>query len=572
MEQANRKSSADGSRSSKFFKSFDKFARKLQQVTTPNKNQPVISVKKSKIDSLGAKATLAEKNRDWATAISTRRQIIKELGADTPLGIRLRLSMNQRKCKDFEGALQTVSDCEKVHGKSTRTQIELSEILVASNDWEKACLVQKGIIEDFPRYEQLHKIYALLAKSYNRLGDFSGADKILAEGFKKYPDSQELFIARAEAAMARQKWTYACELWEEAHSKFSDLPVGAWLGYIDAIRHTKDIDKMDAIAAEALKHHHDFQLWTVWAEVPSLNEDWKRALARWNKLWHKARQPNSAADDTVKSEIRFNQSVLERLVDTELYMSKIQAYNQYKKKREFVIYTSFTGDYDSLKLPGFIDPRFDYVAFTDKSTDGSSIFDIRPIPFLHDDPGKAIRYAKTHAHKLFPGYKAAIWVDASLLITDDIFPLLDRFLHSEKPIASTPHQHRVSVYEELEACIRRKKDDPKVMKPQVARYKKSGFDGNTLAENGLLMFNLEHKKLAPILETWWDEILNNSKRDQLSFGYALFKNKASWHHIVDKPLSIRNMPGIVLTPHLEGYVILGELNNKISSLQKEKTG
>ena len=33
-----------------------------------------------------------------------------------------------------------------------------------------------------------------------------------------------------------------------------------------------------------------------------------------------------------------------------------------------------------------------------------------------------------------------------------------------------------------------------------------------------------NKDCIRVMETWWDEVLNNSRRDQLSFMYAVWKN------------------------------------------------
>ena len=59
----------------------------------------------------------------------------------------------------------------------------------------------------------------------------------------------------------------------------------------------------------------------------------------------------------------------------------------------------------------------------------------------------------------------------------------------------------------------------------MKRYVKEGFPRFFgLTENGILVREHNNEDCIRIMDTWWDEVLNYSRRDQLSFMYAIWKN------------------------------------------------
>lgn len=347
-----------------------------------------------------------------------------------------------------------------------------------------------------------------------------------------------------------------------------DQKKSVYMSLVENLLQLEEYSQAKAVAKKGWRTFNDFQFKVYIAEIPTIQKKWKEAFKLWTKLEEEIGK-ESAVEEEVRLRVKFNLSIIKRIIAIDHYKKKIQQYRTSNSPKKYVIYTSYSKGYDQLKLPEFIDDRFDYVVFTDEKVNGFEIYDVRPLPSYGKDNARKIRYAKTHPHVLFPNYDAAIWLDASLLISGDIYPYLEKFVASGKPIASTPHQHRNNIFEEYEACVALKKDNPYVMRTQIERYKKAGFDGKILAENGVLMFNLRDKKLAAVLETWWQEILKGSKRDQLSFGYSLWKNKANWHHIIEKPSTVRNFPGLILAPHNKKLQVNQELDillqNSVSS-------
>ena len=292
------------------------------------------------------------------------------------------------------------------------------------------------------------------------------------------------------------------------------------------------------------------------AETASDSKDWPEAETRWQAVLERFGD-NAAATNRAK----LNISVGKRLSNIDTYKDQIAEYAKARAtkalekkgdKKKIVIYTAISGGYDSIKLPEKLDPRFDYVLFTDTFALDTGVYQVRPITYFHEDATRAARFVKTHPHMLLEDYDIAIWIDANIIIQGDIHPLVEEFLASAKAVAAVPHPIRKSIYEELEACIQRKKENPKTMKEQIAHYRQAGFDHGDLIESNLMMFNLRDERVRPFLDAWWTEIDRFSKRDQLSLNYALKQAGVDWHRLIERPNSVRNHPSFVIVPHDTG--------------------
>ena len=206
--------------------------------------------------------------------------------------------------------------------------------------------------------------------------------------------------------------------------------------------------------------------------------------------------------------------------------------NRYKKlwkggKNKKVIYTCITGGYDDLKDLSFTSDDFDYVCFTDSVYTGNEFWDIRPLPKEVEGLSqvKKQRYVKINAHNLLPEYDLSVWIDGIVNIKSDVNELLDDILEDGISIYVPTHPSRDCIYKEAKAVLAAKKDVKEIVDPQIERYKKEGFPHN----NGLLQSNILIRKhneedCVRLMEAWFNELKDNSHRDQLSFNYVLWKN------------------------------------------------
>ena len=198
-----------------------------------------------------------------------------------------------------------------------------------------------------------------------------------------------------------------------------------------------------------------------------------------------------------------------------------------KMKNNKVVYTCITGDYDTLIEPRYVTEGFDYVCFTDNPSLTSNTWDIRPIPQELESLSKVKqqRYIKINAHKFFSEYTMSIWVDGNITIKGDLNEFIGLTLTGDTSVYVPQHPLRNCLYDEAKAVVSMKKDAREIVNPQIERYKAEGFpkDYGLLQSNILLRMHNDNNCIR-LMEAWFDELKDNSHRDQLSFNYALWKN------------------------------------------------
>lgn len=197
-----------------------------------------------------------------------------------------------------------------------------------------------------------------------------------------------------------------------------------------------------------------------------------------------------------------------------------------------VCYTCITANYDTLKDPKIISTNWDYICFTDNPQSVQSdiwhIVDINngmPKGFDQLHPIRKNRYIKTHPHLFFNDYDFSIYVDGSIQILNE----LDTFkmmycMNIDTPLYLLPHQIRNCIYQEFNACIHTMKDLEGIIYIQMKKYMAEHFPFNFgLSHNCIIGRYHNDENCIKIMETWWNEILTYSYRDQLSLFYALWK-------------------------------------------------
>ena len=190
-----------------------------------------------------------------------------------------------------------------------------------------------------------------------------------------------------------------------------------------------------------------------------------------------------------------------------------------------VIYTAITGDYDDVKEPGFIHPDYDYILFTNNPRLKSDIWEVRYVENEEElDNVKLARRIKILGHEYLPEYDFSIWVDANMEIIGDMDDYKNKYRRKELMLCFN-HPKNNCIYQEKEDCLALKKDIPEIMELQMERYRQEGYPKNNgVISSGVLVRELHNEKVRKVMETWWKEILNGSRRDQLSFNYACWKN------------------------------------------------
>lgn len=193
-------------------------------------------------------------------------------------------------------------------------------------------------------------------------------------------------------------------------------------------------------------------------------------------------------------------------------------------QKEIVIYTAICNGYDSLKeQPPSARNGVDFVAFTD-SGENTKTWDVRPVCKDYKDPNRNAKIHKILSHQYFTDKRYSLWIDGSITID---FPfaiekLIEMYL-ADHDIAVFKHPDRNCVYQEANACLQQKLDDPNIIRKQIQKYTKEGYPSNAGLAECTVILRRHTDTIKRFNEAWWDEIRNGSRRDQISFNYVAKK-------------------------------------------------
>ncbi|MFE6709088.1 glycosyltransferase domain-containing protein [Bacillus thuringiensis] len=180
-----------------------------------------------------------------------------------------------------------------------------------------------------------------------------------------------------------------------------------------------------------------------------------------------------------------------------------------------------TNRYDRLKEIPYLLDYVDYIAFTDDKNISSKTWNVLPIDDYQGDPIRTVKQYKILAHKFLKNYKYSIWIDGSFEMKKDIQPLINY----SSLMTTVKHPSRKCIYKEMDVCSFYKKDAADKIQKQKERYLSLGYPINYgLIASGFLFREHNHPEVIAVMEDWWNEVKNHSKRDQLSFNYSAWKN------------------------------------------------
>jgi len=194
-----------------------------------------------------------------------------------------------------------------------------------------------------------------------------------------------------------------------------------------------------------------------------------------------------------------------------------------------IIYTCVTGDYDTLKEPNVITEGWDYICFTNNLNLKSKNWKIIYIENNGLCNTKLARKVKINPWIYLENYDLLFWIDANLNINCDLNKFINNNFNKDSLICMMTHGRRNCIYKEAEQCILENKDNKDVILNQINQYKIEGFPENFgMSQTGLLI-RRNTIEVNNFCKLWWNEVLNKSKRDQLSFYYIMWKNPIQYN-------------------------------------------
>ena len=137
------------------------------------------------------------------------------------------------------------------------------------------------------------------------------------------------------------------------------------------------------------------------------------------------------------------------------------------------------------------------------------------------DPRRNSRASKILAHK-YINTEYSIYVDGNITLNVSPETLIDKYL-KDHDIAVYKHPNRDCIYDEAITCAKLKLDDPEIIIEQAKAYEDSGYAKHKgLAECGVII-RRHTKEVEQFNEAWWAEYCRYSRRDQISFMFAVDK-------------------------------------------------
>lgn len=203
----------------------------------------------------------------------------------------------------------------------------------------------------------------------------------------------------------------------------------------------------------------------------------------------------------------------------------------------------------------FIDKNVDYYLFTDKDISIKNFKVIKITKKLENDNTRSARYIKVCGHPILSEYDYLIWMDSRLSpkFENGHKLIKEHLINHNSDIAFFKHYCRDCVYDEALDIINLKKDYKDMVENQMDKYKKNNYpEKNGLFETTFYIKNNKNIYIKNLMDEWWEEIKNFSRRDQLSINYLSFKNNINFSYMKKnrKHMNIRKNEYVTNVPNL----------------------
>ncbi len=181
------------------------------------------------------------------------------------------------------------------------------------------------------------------------------------------------------------------------------------------------------------------------------------------------------------------------------------------------VYTSLVGDRDNL-LENQVPEGVNFKVFRDK-------YD------KFKDPRRNSRIQKILAHQYIDS-EYSIYMDANIRMLADPKALIEKYL-KDCDIAVWKHPNRDCLYDEAIQCAKLGLDDVETIIEQAKSYEDKGFAKHKGLGECNVIFRRHTPKVEEFNNAWWSEYCRHSRRDQISFPFAVDKVGIDVRYIPD---------------------------------------
>lgn len=203
------------------------------------------------------------------------------------------------------------------------------------------------------------------------------------------------------------------------------------------------------------------------------------------------------------------------------------------KKNKIVVYTAIFGGVAPLLNPVFDVKNCDFICFTDDPSNKNKYYKtvVREPEF--EDPNRSAKRYKVLGDELIDQYDYSIWIDGrhQVVFKDAKDVIQNILINNGEDVTLMNHPDgRDCIYQEYEVLKSLNHEEKfgkqEIMDAQIKKYREEGFPEHFgLITGGFIVRNIKSEKTHRIMNAWWKEIQDHSRRDQLSFNYVLWKLK-----------------------------------------------
>jgi len=188
------------------------------------------------------------------------------------------------------------------------------------------------------------------------------------------------------------------------------------------------------------------------------------------------------------------------------------------------VYTVGLGNGYALKEPVIISDGWDHICFTDRTDLHSDVWSIRRVESF-DDINRRSRAIKILNEEYLSGYDMSVYLDSKFVVKTDLTAFCR--VHPED-IVVMKHNRRNCLFQEAQFLLNSNIvsiKEKSIIRNQVKKYSESGMiRGFGLWAPGIMIRRHWVKSVSKMMYDWYEEIINYSYRDIISFPYVLRMN------------------------------------------------
>lgn len=194
-----------------------------------------------------------------------------------------------------------------------------------------------------------------------------------------------------------------------------------------------------------------------------------------------------------------------------------------------VVYTCMFGSSEHFNDHHYDADDVEFICFTDDPHLTSSFWTMRLVPLGLLDPARRSKQIKALPHKFLPDHDLSLYIDNTVRLKLAPSHIFNRYLGpSDASLLCFKHAERDCVYDEAEVIIDLAYDDPDLVRRQMAIYRAMNYpERHGLVTSSFLLRRHHDAALRRVMESWHEQVLRHSMRDQLSLNPVMWSQAFS---------------------------------------------